>query len=126
MLLLNPAGRLAEASAACVLVVRHGAVATPPATEGALESITVGAVERICGTLGIEFARRPIERSELLVADEIAICGTLDEIRLARSVDGLPLPDRAPVLEEIQRTYLAAVRGERPHEAVALTPVQAG
>ena len=55
-------------------------VYTPPATEGALESITVNIVEALAKSLGIEFSRRPIDRTELLIADEIAICGTLAEV----------------------------------------------
>ena len=64
---------------------RHGARRrhlSPPATEGALESITLDIVEALAHSMKIPFIRRPIDRTELLVADEIAICGTLAELVL--------------------------------------------
>jgi branched-subunit amino acid aminotransferase/4-amino-4-deoxychorismate lyase len=42
MILLNQHGRVAEATGSCLLMTREGRVYTPPATEGALESITRG------------------------------------------------------------------------------------
>src|SRR5262249_36557137 len=80
MVLLNDSGRAAETTAAALLVVRDGTVYTPPATEGALESITVDILENMATSMGIPFVRRPIDRTELLVADEIGICGTITEL----------------------------------------------
>jgi branched-chain amino acid aminotransferase len=114
MILLNSQGRVAEALGCCLLMVRNGAVVTPPAWEGALESITVDLVEEICGTLGVPFARRPIDRTELLIADELALAGTLVEITLIRSVDGLAIPGSA-ITQMIQQHYLAAASGAANH-----------
>jgi branched-chain amino acid aminotransferase len=121
MILLNPSGRVAEATASCILMVRGDTVYTPPPSEGALESITVDAVESIASSLGIVFIRRPIDRTELLIADELAICGTLHEITVATSIDGFALSEKSPILGAIQRRYLDAVRGMNPHPAVELT-----
>jgi branched-chain amino acid aminotransferase len=121
MVLLNEAGRVAEVTGACLLMVRNGTVFTPPATEGALESITLDSIESIAGSLEIPFVRRPIDRTELIVADEMAICGTLAELPLVRSIDGLPLPETSPILSRLQTHYLNAVRGITPHPAVPVT-----
>ncbi|MBI5740598.1 MAG: aminotransferase class IV [Nitrospirae bacterium] len=121
MVLLNQWGRVAEATGSCVLIVRDGAVYTPPATEGALESITVDIVEALAHSLGIDFFRRPIDRTELLVADEIAICGTLAEVTLIREVEGLPLHKEPPVLRALQDRYFQAVKGTMPHPFVELS-----
>lgn len=80
MILLNNQGRVAEATGSCVLMVRDGVIYTPPSTEGALESITLDFVESLANTLKIPFFRRPIDRTELLIADELCICGTLAEL----------------------------------------------
>jgi len=120
MVLLNPWGRVAESTGACILMVRDGVVYTPPATEGALESITLDLIEALARSMGIPFVRRPIDRTELLVADEIALCGTLAELPLVQSIEGLPLPEAAPVLGALQSRYLNAVRGIDPHPAVEL------
>jgi branched-chain amino acid aminotransferase len=100
--------------------VRDGAVATPPASEGALESITLDIIAALCGELGIPFERRPIDRSELLVADEVALVGTLAEVTIAKSIDGLPLGEPR-VAAAIARRYRDAVTGIAPHEAADLS-----
>jgi len=123
MILLNQAGRIAEASASCVLMVRDGSVFTPPTYEGCLESITINIVESLCGTLGIPFSRRPIERTELLVADEIALAGTLMELGVVNNFAGRKMPTKMPVLDRIIDEYWACARAKRSHPSVKLTPV---
>ena len=120
MVLLNPWGRVAEGTASCILIVRDGVVFTPPATEGALESITVDIIEQLAQSLGIKFERRPIDRTELLVADEIGLCGTLHELPVAKSIEHLTLSESSPILRVLQTRYLDAVRGVVPHSTVEL------
>jgi branched-chain amino acid aminotransferase len=121
MILLNHSGRVAEATASCLLMVRNGTVFTPPASEGALESITLEILEIMAHAMGIAFVHRPIDRTELLIADEIGVCGTLHEVALASSIEGFPLPEKSPILGALQNRYLDAVRGINPHPAVELT-----
>ena len=121
MVLLNESGRVAEATGSCLLIVRDETVFTPPATEGALESITVDIVESLALSMGIKFIRRAVDRTELLVADEIGICGTLSEVTLVTSIEGLALSEKSPILGAIQRRYLDAVRGVNPHPSLELT-----
>lgn len=108
---------MAEAIGSCILVVRDGKVITPPWWEGALESITVDIIEELCKTMGIPFERRPIERTELIIADEIAFVGTLNEITLISEFDGSKLED-SRVLKSIAERYRNAVQGADPHLAV--------
>jgi branched-chain amino acid aminotransferase len=123
MVLLNQWGRVAEGTGACILVVREGVVYTPPASEGALESITVDVIETLAASLAIPFERRPIDRTELLIADEIALCGTLAGVVPVRSIEGQPLSADAPLLPVLQARYLDAVRGRVPHPSVRLEPL---
>ena len=123
MVLLNQSGRVAEATGSCILMVREGRVYTPPATEGALESITLQAVEALAQTQGIPFERRPIERTELLVADELAICGTLAEVVPVRKIEGHLLPADSAILKALQTGYFQAVRGIAPHPDIELTKI---
>jgi branched-chain amino acid aminotransferase len=123
MVLLNQSGRVAEATGSCILMVREGRVYTPPATEGALESITLQAVEALAHTQGIPFERRPIDRTELLVADELAICGTLAEVVPVKKIEGRPLPADSPILKALQTGYFQAVRGIAPHPDIEMTKV---
>jgi branched-chain amino acid aminotransferase len=121
MILLNQHGRVAEATGACVLLVRDGRVITPPASEGRLESITVDIVERICHSLAIPFTERPVDRTELPIADEIRLAGTLAELTPVTQVDDHKLSTSFPVTDRIAQTFWNAVRGVAPHPAVELT-----
>ena len=121
MVLLNDLGRVAEATGSCIVMVRDGAVYAPPATEGALESITLDIVEALARSMNVPFARRPVDRTELLVADEIALCGTLAELILVKSIEGLPLDPSAPLLRALQTRFFRAVRNIEPHPVVELS-----
>jgi branched-chain amino acid aminotransferase len=121
MILLNQHGRVAEATGACVVMVREGCVITPPAYEGRLESITLEIVKAICQSLGIPYLERPIDRTELHIADEIRLVGTLAEMTPVTRVDEYELPGRWPVTESIAASFWNAVRGIAPHPAIDLT-----
>jgi branched-chain amino acid aminotransferase len=121
MILLNDAGRVAEAAASALVMVRGGALYTPPPEEGALESITIDIIEALADSLGISFTRRPIERTELLLADELALVGTIGEISPVKTIDGFALSEESPVIRSLQTRYLRAIRGIEPHPSVERT-----
>jgi branched-chain amino acid aminotransferase len=121
MILLNQFGRVAEGTGACVVMVRDGSVITPPASEGRLESITLEIVRKICQSLAIPFVERPVDRTELLVADELRLVGTLAELTPIARLDNYKLPAGSPVTDRIAATFWNAVRGVAAHPAVELT-----
>jgi branched-chain amino acid aminotransferase len=122
LVMLNQQGRVAEATGSCVLVVRDGTVVTPPPTEGCLESITVNILESLCESIGIPFDRRPIDRTELQIADEIALAGTLAEVVIVQRFQDREMPE-APVLSQLRDEYFACARGLKANPLMSLTPV---
>ncbi len=118
MVLLNHSGRVAEGIGACLLMVRDGRVISPPASEGALESITLDIVTDLADDQGIEVERRPVDRSELYIADELGFTGTLSEITLVRSIDEMLLPEQSPILSALGQRYRDSVLGVDPHPSV--------
>lgn len=121
MVLLNQWGRVAEATGSAILVVRRGKVITPPPTEGCLESITVDIVEIICRELGIDFVRRPVDRSELSVVDEMCIAGTLAELAPVRRLEWRTLPAETPVLNQVADLFWKVVRRDTKVPGIVLT-----
>lgn len=121
MVLLNQWGRVAEASGSCVLLVCGGEVITPPTSEGCLESITVGIVEALSKRLGVPFMRRPVDRSELCVADEMCLAGTLMELGRVGKIESFTFPERGPVLDAIANEFWDCVRCVRDDPAIRLT-----
>jgi len=121
MVVLNNFDRVAEALGCCVVIVRDGTLITPPASEGALESITVDIAEDLAKSMGIAFVRRPVDRSELYIADEMALVGTLVEVTPVKSIDGYTFAPERPIVSALTQRYFEAVRSERPHERVDLS-----
>lgn len=86
-LLLNTQGRLAEATAASLVLLLEGALVTPPVADGALPGI---ARELLIERRGL--AERPLAPEDLLRADSACLANSLG-IRPLVSVDGRPIGD---------------------------------
>ncbi|ASJ74532.1 aminotransferase class IV [Granulosicoccus antarcticus] len=121
MVMLNQAGRVAEASTAALMMVRDGVISTPPASESTLESLTADFCEQLAIDRGYRFERRPIDRTELLIADELAIGGTLNEITPVKAIGRRELATDTGMLATLRSDYFASVRGGKPHPFAELT-----
>jgi branched-chain amino acid aminotransferase len=125
---LGPDGKLAEGPGACVFVFRDGVAITPPVTAGILESVTRTVVMRLLREqLEVPVIERPIDRTELYIADEALFCGTGWEVLPITSVDRLPLGDgrMGPITTRVDDLYLKALRGALPRYHEWLTSVWA-
>jgi branched-chain amino acid aminotransferase len=120
--LLNDAGRVAETTGACVLIADKGRIISPPTNEGCLDSITVGALEQVSWECGVPFERRPIDRSELLAAEECGIAGTITELTLVEEVDGFHFA-QSGLLSELRQRYLQIMRGASVLPSIELLPL---
>ena len=113
-IILNPQGKVAEGSYACIFIVRDGVAITPGVTAGILESITrETAIRLFRETLGVPVVERDIDRTELYVADEIFLCGTYAEIEPVVSVDRYQVGNGqpGPLTQQVRRLYSDIVRG---------------
>lgn len=111
---LNQRGTVAEAPGSCVMMVKDRVLYTPPGTSGVLEGITVASISELArDNLGIETVKREIDRTEIYLADEIFIAGTLSEVQPITSLDRQQIGTGAPgpLTRELQGIYDAAVRG---------------
>lgn len=120
--MLNDFGRVAETSGACVLIADKGRVITPPPSEGCLDSITVDALEQISHECGVPFERRPIDRTELLAAEECAIAGTITALTIVSEIDGFHY-QQSGVLSRLRDTYIAVMRGELKMPGIEMQPL---
>lgn len=84
-LLLNTAGRVAEASAANLFLVLDGVVITPPVSEGALPGVMRAAVMEAFAVV-----ERPVTVEDLNRADEVFLTSSLG-VRAVVMVDGRPV-----------------------------------
>ncbi len=125
-IVLNQNGHVSEGSAENLFLVRDGKLITPPVTENILEGITRATIIQLARKeLGLETVERPIDRSELYVADEMFFCGTGVQVAAIATVDRRPVGDAkmGPIVKQIRDLYFDVVRGRAPRYRHWCTPV---
>ena len=125
-IILNQQGKVAEATYACLFIVRDGVAITPPISSGILESITREVVSQLLKSeLGVPVVERELERTELYIADEVFICGTAVEVQAVGSVDRYQVGDgeTGPVVSRLRELFGTVVYGDDPKYAAWCTPV---
>jgi branched-chain amino acid aminotransferase len=124
-IVLNADGHVSEGSAENLFMVRDGLLVTPPGTDNILEGIVRSSILRIAEDLDIRVAVRPIDRTELYIADEVFLCGTGAQISPVTSIDHRAVADGrlGPVTGRIKDVYFRAVRGEEERYRAWVTPV---
>ncbi|MEY2433274.1 MAG: branched-chain amino acid aminotransferase [Acidimicrobiaceae bacterium] len=124
-LMLTSDGHLAEASSSNVFLVAGGELVTPEASDDILVGITRAAVLELAVEMGIPARESRIDRSQILAADEVFLCGTGVQIAPVTEIDGRLIGDGRPgaTTMSLQRRYLQVVRGEVAEHAAWRTPV---
>jgi len=113
-LVLNDSGHVCEGSAENVFVVRGGVVVTPPVSEDILEGITRRSVLQLLQEdLGVEVAERPIDRTEVYLAEEVFLTGTGAQITAVTQVDHRPVGSghMGEITGRLRKLFFDVVRG---------------
>ncbi|NET56095.1 MAG: branched-chain amino acid transaminase [Symploca sp. SIO2E6] len=114
-ILLNSQGKISEASGMNVFVVRAGKMITPGFNQDILEGITRDSIITIAKNLGIETIERPVDRSELLIADEVFLSGTAAKIAPIKRIENYELPNTRPITDQLQAKLVAITENREPH-----------
>jgi branched-chain amino acid aminotransferase len=125
-IVLNQNGHVSEGSAENIFIVRGGVLITPPVTANILEGITRATIMQIAREeLGIETVERPIDRTELYVAEEAFFCGTGVQVAAIISVDHRPIGNgkMGPIVKKIRELYFDIVKGRVEKYRHWCTPV---
>jgi len=95
-ILLNEAGQVTEGATCNLFMVRKDVLITPPVTENVLEGITRSTILELAHReLGLPVLERPIDRSELYIADELFLSGTAVGLAPVVRVDHRPVKQGA-------------------------------
>ncbi|MDJ0582193.1 branched-chain amino acid transaminase [Crocosphaera sp.] len=105
-LLMNSQGKVCEATGMNVFIVRNGALITPGFEQDILEGITRDSILTIAKDLGIPTIERPIDKSELFIADEVFLCGTAAKIAPVKQIETFNLPENRPITEQLKGKLL--------------------
>ena len=111
-ILLNTHGQVAECTGENIFIVKDGVLLTPPLSSGALGGFTRDSIMTIARDAGVPVEETTLLRHDLYLADEAFLTGTAAEVVPIREVDGRIIGPRGPITQQLQATYLDAVRGK--------------
>jgi branched-chain amino acid aminotransferase len=122
---LDAAGHVCELSAANIFIVRGGTIVTPDTAADILEGMNRKTVLELAAAMGIPALERPVDLTELYVAEEVFAAGTSAFIAPVKEVDARVVGTGAigPVTSRVREKWLAVQSGDDPSFQSLLTVV---
>lgn len=115
---LNSENKVSEGGGACVFLVRKNVLITSDGTSAILEGLTRNALLVLAKEIGIPCEERRIDRTELLIADEVFLCGSAAEISPVSAIDHIRIGEgkAGPITAALAAEYIkAASRDNSSH-----------
>ncbi|HIK36514.1 MAG: branched-chain amino acid transaminase [Geminocystis sp.] len=113
-ILLNSQGKVCEATGMNIFLVRNGKLITPSVDQDILEGITRDSIITIAKDLGIEVEQRPVDKTELFIADEVFLCGTAAKITPVKRVENYLLPPERKITMTLKEKLTAITENKEP------------
>ena len=110
-LLMNTRGKVSEASGMNLFIVRDGQLITPGVDQDILEGITRASVIELAKGMGIDVIERPVDKTELFIADEVFLTGTAAKISPIRQLESTVLSQQRPLMEALRSKLVAITEG---------------
>jgi branched-chain amino acid aminotransferase len=101
-ILMNSQGKVCEATGMNIFMIRQGQLITPGPEQDILEGITRDSILTIAKDLGIPTIQRPIDKSELLVADEVFLSGTAAKITPVKRIETFSFSSDRPITNKLK------------------------
>ena len=117
---------MAEGSGENIFLVIDGKLVTPAIYENILIGITRNTVIELAkNELGLEVIERPIERTELYMAEEAFFTGTAAHVSPIAQIDHRLVGDGeiGPITRKLQGLYFDIIEGKNPKYMDWCTPV---
>jgi len=125
-IMLTPDGHVSEGSGENIFLVIDGKLVTPATYSNILMGITRDTVIKLAqNELGIETIERPVDRSELYIADECFLTGTAAHITPVAEIDHRQIGsgEISEITKRLQQLYFEVIRGNNPKYLDWCTPV---
>ena len=110
-LLLNSSGKVSEASGMNLFIVRNGELITPGVDQDILEGITRASVIELAKSFGINVIERPVDKTELLIADEVFLTGTAAKITPVKKIESSALNGERPIMNKLKSKLIEITEG---------------
>jgi branched-chain amino acid aminotransferase len=114
-ILLNSQGKISEASGMNIFIVRNGQLITPGCEQDILEGITRDSILTIARDLGIKTIERPVDKSELFIADEVFLSGTAAKITPVKKIETYELSGSRAITEKLKEKLTAITENREPN-----------
>ena len=101
-ILMNSQGKVCEATGMNIFMIRQGQLITPGPEQDILEGITRDSILTIAKDLGIPTIQRPIDKSELLIADEVFLSGTAAKITPIKRIETFEFSSDRPITHKLK------------------------
>jgi len=110
-LLLNSSGKVSEASGMNLFIVRNGDLITPGVDQDILEGITRASVIELAKSFGINVIERPVDKTELLIAEEVFLTGTAAKITPVKKIESTELNVERPIMNKLKSKLIEITEG---------------
>lgn len=114
-ILMNSQGKVCEATGMNIFIVRNGQIITPSLDQDILEGITRDSVITIAKDMGFTVIERPLDKSELLIADEVFLTGTAAKVTPVQQIENYHLPSERPITMQIREKITAITENREDH-----------
>ena len=111
-ILMNSQGKVCEASGMNIFMVRNNKLITPGFNQDILEGITRDSVLSVAQDMGIEIEERAIDKTELLIADEVFLSGTAAKVTPVKQIESYHLTTNRPITEKIKNKLTAITKNQ--------------
>ena len=110
-LLLNSSGKVSEASGMNLFIARNGELITPGVDQDILEGITRASVIELAKSFEINVIERPVDKTELFIADEVFLTGTAAKITPVKQIESTKLNVDRPIMNKLKNKLIEITEG---------------
>ena len=110
-LLLNSRGKVSEASGMNLFIVRDGELITPGVDQDILEGITRASVIELAKSIGLKVIERPVDKTELFIADEVFLTGTAAKITPIKQIESTKLNGDRTIMNKLKSKLIEITEG---------------
>lgn len=123
-ILMNSRGKVSEASAMNIFLVRDGQIITNDVTADILEGITRKSLIEIIKNEGLDLVIRDIDKTELYIADEVFLVGTAAKVTTVNKIENYNLPKDHPIADKLLKTMTDIYSGNNSDYSDWITSVK--
>ena len=97
-----------------IFLIRNGELITPGYEQDILEGITRDSILTLARNLGIKTIERPVDKSELFIADEVFLSGTAAKITPVKKIETYSTPTTHPITDQLKAKLTAITENLDP------------